>query len=44
MSDLATVISIITFSPIIVVSAIVVYAITQWRARQDRKRPDKDQS
>ena len=39
MNTLATVISIIIFSPIIVVSA-----ITQRRARQDRKRPDKDQS
>lgn len=43
MNILATVISLIIFSPIIVVSAIIP-AIIQWRARQDRKRPDKDQS
>ena len=43
MSTLATVISIIIFSPIIVVSAIIP-AINQRRARQDRKRQDKDQS
>ena len=41
MNKLATVISLIIFSPIIVVSAIIP-AIIQWRARQDR--PDKDQS
>lgn len=43
MNTLATVISLIILSPIIVVSAIIP-AITQWRARQDRKQPDKDQS
>ena len=43
MNTLATVILLIIFSPIIVVSA-VIPAITQRRARQDRKLPDKDQS
>ena len=43
MNALATVISLIIFSPIIVVSAIIL-AITQRRARQDRKQPDNDQS
>ena len=43
MNTLATGGSLIIFSPIIVVSAIIP-AITQRRARQDRKRPDKDQS